>query len=61
MAEKAFRVYATRTTDVSGVVYADTAEEAQALAEEGDIDWSDVHDTNEEIDEVEEIVALAKN
>jgi hypothetical protein len=61
MAEKAFRVYATRTLDVSGVVYADTAEEAQALAEEGDIDWSDVHDSNEEIDEVEEIVALAKN
>jgi hypothetical protein len=52
MAEKAFRVYATRTLDVSGVVYAETAEEAQALAEDGDIDWADTHDSNEEVTEV---------
>jgi hypothetical protein len=54
MAEKAFRVYATRTLEVSGVVYAETAEEAQALAEDGDIDWADTHDSNEEITEVVE-------
>lgn len=52
MAEKAFRVYATRTLEVSGVVYAETAEEAQALAEDGDIDWADTHDSNEEVTEV---------
>ena len=54
MAEKAFRVYATRTLEVSGVVYAETAEEAQALAEDGDIDWADQHDSNEEVTEVTE-------
>ncbi len=61
MAEKAFRVYATRTTDISGIVYADTEEEAHALAEEGEIEWTDIHDTNEEIDEVEEIRALSRS
>ena len=59
MAEKAFRVYATRTSDASGVVYAETAEEAQALAESGEIEWTDEDNSDEQINEVEEIKGRA--
>jgi hypothetical protein len=56
MAEKAFTVYGTRKVDLVATVYAETAEEARKIAEDGDSDqfeW-EYCDINDEVTDVRE-------